>query len=160
MSLGIIVIYVIDVLLKFLRSYFLETAGKKTDIIASSIIFERVMDLRVSSLPRSVGSLANIVKEFESIRGFLASSTITLLIDLPFIFIFLGVITYIAGSIVVIPVLTIIVMLLYTYYARTKLVQSIKESYGAGSNKNGVLIESLSSIGTLKAIGVKKRTIS
>lgn len=153
LSLGIIVIYVIDVLLKFLRSYFLETAGKKTDIIASSIIFERVMDLRVSSLPRSVGSLANIVKEFESIRGFLASSTITLLIDLPFIFIFLGVITYIAGSIVVIPILTIIVMLIYTYYARTKLVQSIKESYGAGSNKNGVLIESLSSIETLKAIG-------
>lgn len=153
LSLGIIVIYVIDVLLKFLRSYFLETAGKKTDIIASSIIFERVMDLRVSSLPNSVGSLANIVKEFESIRGFLASSTITLLIDLPFIFIFLGVITYIAGSIVVIPILTIIAMLIYTYYARTKLVKSIKESYGAGSNKNGVLIESLSSIETLKAIG-------
>lgn len=153
LSLGIIVIYVVDVLLKFLRSYFLETAGKKTDIIASSIIFERVMDLRVSSLPRSVGSLANILKEFESIRGFLASSTIVLLIDLPFIFIFLAVIFYIAGSIVVIPILTIIVMLIYTYYARTKLVKSIKESYGAGSNKNGVLIESLSSIETLKAIG-------
>lgn len=153
LSLGIIVIYVVDVLLKFLRSYFLETAGKKTDIIASSIIFERVMDLRVSSLPRSVGSLANILKEFESIRGFLASSTIALLIDLPFIFIFLAVIFYIAGSIVVIPILVIIIMLAYTYYARTKLVKSIKESYGAGSNKNGILIESLSSIETLKAIG-------
>ena len=153
LSLGIIVIYVIDVLLKFLRSYFLETAGKKTDIIASSIIFERVMDLRVSSLPRSVGSLANIIKEFESIRGFLASSTIALLIDLPFIFIFLGVIFYLAGSLVIIPILTIIIMLIYTYYARTKLVRSIKESYGSGSNKNGVLIESLSSIETLKAIG-------
>jgi ATP-binding cassette subfamily C protein LapB len=153
LSLGIIVIYVVDVLLKFLRSYFLEIAGKKTDIIASSIIFERVMDLRVSSLPRSVGSLANIIKEFESIRGFLASSTIALLIDLPFIFIFLGVIFYLAGSLVVIPILTIVAMLIYTYCARTKLIKSIKESYGSGSNKNGVLIESLSSIETLKAIG-------
>lgn len=153
LSLGVIVIYLIDILLKFLRSYFLETAGKKTDIIASSIIFERVMDLRVSSLPGSVGSLANILKEFESIRSFLTSSTITLLIDLPFIVIFLGVISYLAGAIVFIPIFTIIVILLYTYYARQKLVQSIKESYGAGSNKNGVLIESLSSIETLKAIG-------
>lgn len=153
LSLGVIVIYIVDVLLKFIRSYFLETAGKKTDIIASSIIFERVMDLRVSSLPRSVGSLANILKEFESIRGFLTSSTITLLIDLPFICIFLGVIFYIAGNLVVIPILTIIVMLLYTYYARQQLVKSVKESYGAGSNKNGILIESLSSIETLKAIG-------
>ena len=153
LSLGVIVIYLIDILLKFLRSYFLETAGKKTDIIASSIIFERVMDLRVSSLPGSVGSLANILKEFESIRSFLTSSTITLLIDLPFIVIFLGVISYLAGAIVFIPIFTIIVILLYTYYARQKLVQSIKESYGVGSNKNGVLIESLSSIETLKAIG-------
>jgi ATP-binding cassette subfamily C protein LapB len=153
LSLGIIVIYIIDILLKFLRSYFLETAGKKTDIIASSIIFERVMDLRISSLPSSVGSLANILKEFESIRSFLTSSTITLLIDLPFIVIFLCAMYYIAGSIVIIPIITIIAILIYTYFARRKLAKSIKESYGAGSNKNGVLIESLSSIETLKSIG-------
>lgn len=153
LSLGVIVVYSIDVFLKFLRSYFLETAGKKTDIIASSIIFERVMDLRVSALPRSVGSLANIIKEFESIRSFLTSSTITLLIDLPFIVLFLGVIFYLAGAIVIIPIFTIIAILIYTYYARIKLVKSVNESYGAGSNKNGVLIESLSSIETLKAIG-------
>ncbi len=153
LSIGVIFIYFVDIFLKFLRSYFLETAGKKTDIIASSIIFERVLDLRMSSLPGSVGSLANILKEFESIRGFLTSSTISILIDLPFIGIFLMTIYYIAGAIVLVPIGTIIIIVLYTYYAKTKLTQSIKESYGAGSMKNGVLIESLSSIETLKALG-------
>ncbi|WP_034765101.1 type I secretion system permease/ATPase [Chrysiogenes arsenatis] len=153
LSIGIGVVYVVDVLLKFLRSYFLETAGKKTDIIASSIIFERILDLRMSSLPNSIGSLANIVKEFESIRSFLTSSTVTLLIDLPFVVIFLWVIYYIGGSVVLVPITVIILILLYTHYARGKLNESIKESYGAGSAKNGVLIESLSSIETLKALG-------
>jgi ATP-binding cassette subfamily C protein LapB len=149
----VVFIYGIDIALKFLRSYFLETAAKKTDIIASSIIFEKVLDLKMSSVPNSVGSLANILKEFESIRGFLTSSTIALLIDVPFIFIFLLAIYFIGGALVMVPISIIIIILIYTYYSKIKLANSIKESYDAGSNKNGVLIESLSSIETIKSLG-------
>lgn len=153
LAVGVLVIYVIDIALKFLRSYFLETAAKKTDIIASSIIFEKVLDLKMSSVPNSVGSLANVLKEFESIRGFLTSSTIALLIDIPFIFIFLIAIYFIGGALVMVPICIILIILVYTYYAKLKLANSIKESYDAGSNKNAVLIESLSSIETIKSLG-------
>lgn len=153
LAIGVVFIYIIDIVLKFLRSYFLETAAKKTDIIASSIIFEKVLDLKMSSVPNSVGSLANILKEFESIRGFLTSSTIALLIDIPFIFIFLITIYFIGGALVMVPISIIIMILIYTYYAKLKLSDSIKQSYDAGSNKNGVLIESLSSIETIKSLG-------
>lgn len=153
LAIGIVVIYGIDIVLKFLRSYFLETAAKKTDIIASSIIFEKVLDLKMSSVPNSVGSLANILKEFESIRGFLTSSTIALLIDVPFIFIFLFAIYLIGGSLVIVTISIIVIILIYTYYAKIKLASSVKDSYNAATNKNGVLIESLSSIETLKSLG-------
>ena len=153
LSFGVVFIYGIDILLKFLRSYFLETAAQKTDIIASSIIFEKVLDLKMSSIPNSVGSLANILKEFESIRGFLTSSTISLLIDIPFIFIFLGAIYIIGGVIVVVPIALIVGILIYTYYAKIKLSNAVQESYDAGSSKNAVLIESLSSIETIKSLG-------
>ncbi|MEA1914551.1 MAG: type I secretion system permease/ATPase [Campylobacterota bacterium] len=153
LAIGVVVIYMIDILLKFLRSYFLETAAKKTDVIASSIIFEKVLDLKMSSVPNSVGSLANILKEFESIRGFLTSSTVSLLIDIPFIFIFLFAIYLIGGELVLVPLAIIVIILIYTYYAKIKLANSIKESYDAGSSKNAVLIESLSSIETIKSLG-------
>ncbi|AYJ80518.1 type I secretion system permease/ATPase [Aliarcobacter cryaerophilus ATCC 43158] len=153
LSIGVLIVYGIDVVLKFLRTYFLETAGKKTDIIASSLIFERVLDLKMSSMPSSVGSMANILKEFESIRSFITSSTISLLIDLPFIIIFLITIYYIGGVLVVVPIIIIIFIVFYTLYAKEKLQNSIKQSYEAASMKNGVLIESLSSIETLKSLG-------
>ena len=153
LALGVIVVYGIDVALKFLRTFFLETAGKKTDIIASSLIFEKVLDLKMSSMPTSVGSMANILKEFESIRSFITASTISLLIDLPFIFIFLLGIYYIGGVLVIVPVVIIMFILIYTYFAKAKLQESIKQSYDASSMKNGVLIESLSSIETLKSLG-------
>ena len=153
LSIGVLIVYGIDVVLKFLRTYFLETAGKKTDIIASSLIFERVLDLKMSSMPSSVGSMANILKEFESIRSFITSSTISLLIDLPFIILFLITIYYIGGVLVVVPVVIIIFIVFYTLYAKEKLQNSNKQSYEASSMKNGVLIESLSSIETLKSLG-------
>ncbi len=138
LSIGVLIVYGIDVVLKFLRTYFLETAGKKTDIIASSLIFERVLDLKMSSMPSSVGSMANILKEFESIRSFITSSTISLLIDLPFIILFLITIYYIGGVLVVVPVVIIIFIVFYTLYAKEKLQNSIKQSYEASSMKNGV----------------------
>ena len=153
LSIGVLIVYGIDVVLKFLRTYFLETAGKKTDIIASSLIFERVLDLKMSSMPSSVGSMANILKEFESIRSFITSSTISLLIDLPFIILFLITIYYIGGVLVVVPIVIILFIIFYTIYAKEKLQNSIKQSYEAASMKNGVLIESLSSIETLKSLG-------
>jgi ATP-binding cassette subfamily C protein LapB len=97
--------------------------------------------------------MANILKEFESIRSFITASTISLLIDLPFVIIFLLAIYYIGGPLVVVPVVIILFILIYTFYAKDRLQKSIKDSYDAASLKNGVLIESLSSVETLKSLG-------
>ena len=151
-AFGVIVVYMVDLGLRFVRTYLLEVAGKKADIIMSSIIFEKVMDLKISSIPKPVGSFANVLKEFESIRSFMASSTIAILIDLPFVFIFLFTIFYIAGTLVWVPVISIIVILIYTYSVKDKMLDSVKETAGASSLKNGVLIESISNLETLKSM--------
>ena len=151
-AIGVIVIYAVDLGLRFTRTYLLEIAGKKADIIMSSIIFEKVMDLKISSIPKPIGSFANVLKEFESIRGFLTSSTIALVIDLPFVIIFLVVIYYIAGSLVFIPIASIIAILVYTFAIKDKMYRSVQETYAAAALKNGVLIESLSTIETLKSL--------
>jgi ATP-binding cassette subfamily C protein LapB len=67
-------------------------AGKKSDIIMSSIIFEKVLDLQLHAHPKSVGSFANNLKSFDSIRGFLTNATLSVLIDFPFAILFLAVI--------------------------------------------------------------------
>jgi len=153
LSIGVLAIYAIDLTLKFIRSYLLEVAGKKSDIIMSSIIFEKVMDLKMSAMPKSIGSFANVLKEFESIRNFMTSSTITILIDMPFVIIFLVVIYNISGAAVLIPLVTMFAIVIYTTTLRSRIQSSIRNTYKANSSKNGVLIESLSSIETLKTMG-------
>jgi len=153
LALGVSVIYIFDMVIKLVRTNFLEIAAKKSDIIMSSILFEKTMDLRMKATPDSVGSYANKLTEFESIRSFLTSSTLSLLIDLPFVFIFLLTVYYVAGPVVIIPVITIIIILAYTFSMRKTLQESIESTYKASTQKNSMLIETLSSLETIKYMG-------
>ena len=153
LAIGILVIYVLDMVLKLLRTYLLETAGKKSDIIISSILFEKVMNLKMAARPKSVGSFANNLKEFESIRNFLTSSTIATLIDLPFALLFLAVAYYIGGLIILVPLGVIAVIIFYSWIVKEPLRRSIESTYEASAHKNGVLIESLMNLETIKVLG-------
>lgn len=152
-AIGVFIVYAIDLFAKFTRTYLLETAAKKSDIIMSSIIFEKVLSLKLSNFPVSVGSFANHIKDFDHIKNFLTNATIAAIIDLPFTIIFLATIAYIGGSIVIFPIITIIVILLYTMYIRKPLKESIEQTQEASAKKNGILIETLQNIETLKSLG-------
>lgn len=158
LAIGVIVVYLFDLGLKFTRAYFLEVAGKKSDIIISSILFERVMDLKFASRSHCVGSFASNLKEFDSIRSFFTASTVAAIIDLPFTLIFLGVIHLIAGWIVIVPLVAILIILLYTWSVKEPMARSIASTYEAAAEKNGVLIESLTALETIKTMGASGHT--
>jgi ATP-binding cassette subfamily C protein LapB len=157
-TIGVVAVYLLDSFLKFTRAYFLELAAKRSDIIMSSIIFEKVLDLTMASHPKSVGSFASNLKDFESIRSFITNSTISILIDLPFAFIFLIVIYYIGGNIVFIPLFTMFLIFMYAMIIRKPLQKSIESSYEAAAKKNGILIEALQNIETVKTMGMAGKT--
>jgi len=148
---GVLIVYLLDAFLKYFRSRMLEIAAKKSDVIMSSIIFERVMDMHMSQIPRSVGSFASNLKEFDSIRGFLTNATLAMVIDLPFAVIFLIVIWYIGGIIVLVPLTIMLLILAYALFIRKPLQKSIESTYEAAARKNGILIEALNNIETIKA---------
>ena len=149
-AVGVTVVYVLDAVLKYFRSRMLEIAAKKSDVIMSSVIFEKIMDMQMTHVPRSVGSFASNIKEFDSIRGFLANATLSVVIDLPFSILFLLVIWYMGGPIVVIPIVMMLLILLYALFIRKPLQRSIESTYEAAARKNGILIEALNNLEAIK----------
>ncbi len=156
-TVGIVFVYILDFFLKITRGYLLELAGKKSDIIMSSIIFEKVLDLKMAEYPPSVGSFANNMKDFESVRSFFTTATMTALIDLPFAIIFLAVIYYIGGNLVLVPMLTMLLILIYALVIRKPLQESIESSHEASAKKNGILIETLQNIETVKSMRMNSK---
>ncbi len=157
-AIGVIIIYLIDTFLKFTRTFLLESAAKKSDIIMSSIIFEKVLDLKMAHHPPSVGSFASKLKDFDSIRGFLTNATMATVIDLPFTIIFLLVIWYIGGAVVLVPITTMILILGYAFLIKNPLQKSIESTHEASAKKNSILIETLNNIETLKTLGTLNQT--
>jgi len=151
---GIVVIYLFDITLKFLRSYFLENAAKKSDVIMSSIIYEHVLNLKLASKPTSVGSFASNIKDFDSIRGFFTASSIAAMIDLPFSIIFLFIIYILGGSLVTIPIIAALIIIIYSMIVEKPMRHSVQSTYEASAYKNSVLIESLTALETIKALGI------
>lgn len=153
-ALGVTTVYILDAFLKFFRTRMLEVAAKKSDVVMSSIVFEKVLDLKITMHPKSVGSFASNIRDFDAVRSFLTNASMSLLIDLPFAVLFLMVIYYIGGKIVFVPILMMTLILLYALIIRKPLERSIESTHEASARKNGILVESLNNIETIKTQGL------
>lgn len=85
LAIGITVAFLFDLLLKTLRSRCLDIAGKKTDMIVSASLFERITGMAIKARPARMGSFAQNIHEIQSLRDFLSSLTMATLIDMPFV---------------------------------------------------------------------------
>ncbi len=149
---GVFLVYIFDFIIRMLRGYFVDIAGKKSDILISANIFERVMGMKLVNRPVSIGAFASNLKDFESIRDFITSATILSVIDLPFVIIFLLVIAYVGSALVFVPIIAIILIVLYGFLIQPILRLSIEKTFKASSQKNATLIEGLNGIETIKTL--------
>ncbi len=157
LAIGVFVVYLFDLLLKSLRSYFVELAAKRTDVILSAQMFERVLNLKLQNRPVSVGAFSNRLHEFDSIRSFITSSTILTLVDLPFIVLFLFFVALLGGWLVTVPIVVIPVAIIYGMAIQKRLRPAIENVMRGGARKNATLIESLVGVETIKAHGAESR---
>lgn len=151
LAIGICTIYGFDLILKYLRTQLLEVAAKKSDVILSSILFEQSLNLKMKDKPRTVGSFANNLREFDGIRSFFTSGAAVAFIELPFVFIFLLVIYYISSIIVIVPLVTIALILAYSLIMRKPIQKLADSMHESSARKSGILIEALSNLETIKA---------
>ncbi|MGR8939967.1 MAG: type I secretion system permease/ATPase [Gammaproteobacteria bacterium] len=155
LAIGVGIVFTFDFILKALRGYFIDTAGKRSDIILSATIFEKVMGIRMEAKPVSVGTFANNLQEFESFRDFLTSATLTALIDLPFLFLFIAIIAVIGGPLALIPLLILPVAILGALSVQRPLKRTIAELFKFSAQKSATLIEAVSSLEMLKSTGAE-----
>ena len=150
MALGVLLIIGMDFAVRLLRGHFIDLAGARIDVQLSSTIMERVLGMRMEGKPASVGSFASNLRAFESVRDFIASATVSALIDLPFALIFILVIIWISWPLALIPLIALVIGLIYAHVVQHKMHELAETSYRAAAMRNGALIESLTALETIK----------
>lgn len=153
LTIGLAIIIVFDFMIKGLRAYFVDVAGSRIDQRVGREIFAKILAMRLDQRRGSIGGLSGIVREVDTIRDFMASATITALIDVPFIFLTLLVIALIGGSVVWVPIVLIPVVLLIGLALQPALRAQSSQLLGNSLSKHAVLVEAIGSLETVKVAG-------
>jgi ATP-binding cassette subfamily C protein LapB len=155
LAIGAGVAYIFDFILKQLRGYLIDVAGKKIDIEVSSKLFAKVIGIPLEKRSPSIGGMAKQLSEFDSVREFLSSATISALVDLPFALLFMLCIWLVAGDLVLFPLIASVLIITYTLLNQKKLRIAIEESNKFSSLRHGHLIECLGALESIKANGAE-----
>jgi ATP-binding cassette subfamily C protein LapB len=155
LAASLLLVLGLDYVLRLLRGHFVDLASARIDIKLSAQIMERVLGMRLADRPASVGSFAATLRSFESIRDFMASATVTALIDLPFALLFTLVILWISWPLVFFPILGGIAIIVYSYVVQHKMHDLSDQSFRATALRNAALVESLTALETIKTQGAE-----
>ncbi|MFZ4690643.1 MAG: type I secretion system permease/ATPase [Polymorphobacter sp.] len=151
LSIGIGIIMVFDFVLRMLRGYFIDVAGREVDAKLGASVFKTLISMRLANKQGSSGAFAGLLREFETLREFFASATIVALVDVPFVLLFLVVIWAIAGPVVLVPLLMIPLVIGSAMVVQPGLDRMAGSVLGLGFSKQGVMVETIGGLETVKA---------
>ena len=155
LAIGVMLVQASDLAMRLLRSHFVDEASARIDVQISATLMERVLGMKLENRPQSVGSFAANLRGFEQVRDFIASSTVTALIDLPFALLFVFVIAWISLWLVIPVVLVFSIILVAGYVLQHRLHELSQSTYQASAQRNATLVESLTGIETIKSQGAE-----
>lgn len=155
LAIGVTLVLASDLFIRLLRSHFVDEASARIDVQISATLMERVLGMRLENRPQSVGSFAANLRGFEQVRDFIASSTVTALIDLPFALLFVGVMAWISPWLVLPVIIVFGIVLVSGYVFQHRLHELSQSYYQAAAQRNATLIESLTGIETIKSQGAE-----
>jgi ATP-binding cassette subfamily C protein LapB len=154
LSIGVFIAIFLEMILKLSRSTILDHASKNMDVAYSHDIFNRFLKIRSDALPKSVGTLSGQLQSYSTVRAFISSAALYLIVDFPFSMIFLAVIIMVAGwSMGMIAFGFLIISILTGVIFRKKIENLSKTSSMASHKKLGILVETVENAENIKASG-------
>jgi ATP-binding cassette subfamily C protein LapB len=153
LTMGMALIIIFDYILKMLKSYFIDYAGEFVDKRIGNSIFDRLLQAPTTVVTGPVGATANTFKEFDQVIDFFTSATLSLIVDIPFIFLFIFVIYLISGPLAVIPLVAVPFVLLIGIAIQPFLARVSNEIGSHGQEKQSILVETISGIESVKVLG-------
>jgi ATP-binding cassette subfamily C protein LapB len=157
LGIGALMVFVFDFIMRNLRSYFIDLAGRRIDVIAGRKIYDQLLNMKLADRPTSSGSFANMLRDFDSVRDFITSATLTAVIDLPFTFLFLFVIWVLGGPVAFVLATLIVIVFIMGAILQIPLKSLVRKSTKSAEAKHGLLIESIHGLETIKAVGADGR---
>jgi ATP-binding cassette, subfamily C, bacterial LapB len=153
LTVGVLIALGFDFVIKTLRAQFVDKAGKRADSRMSRLIFDKLLNMKLDGRRQKAGAMASIVREFDTLREFFTSATLIAVVDLPFIFFFIWVISLIAGPLALVPLIAVPLVIASGLIIQPFLARIAEGAIQSNMSKQGVLVETLNGLETVQATG-------
>jgi len=154
--IGLVVVLIIDVFLRTARSYLSGWVGAKYEHEMSCNAVEKLLRADLQALEKvSPGVHLDRMSSIDAVRDFYSSQAGLALVDLPFVLLFLGLLGYIGGALLVIPVILLIILGIVAFILGVRLKDTLKNDTLWEDRRYSFIIEALSGIHSIKSMAME-----
>ncbi len=141
LAIGAFVAITFEVLLKIARGRLVDDMGRQVEINLSAELAARLQGMRMNERQMGPAALGSLMRDFSSVREFFTATAMGSLADMPFVFVFLGLIYLIAGQVVWVPVAALVLIILISLLTRRTLSRISEDMQGTNSAQSRILNE-------------------
>jgi ATP-binding cassette, subfamily B, bacterial HlyB/CyaB len=156
LAIGLLVVSVFEVVLGGLRAYLFSHTASRVDVELGAKLYQHLQGLPIAFfLARPVGTIVARVRELESLRNFITSTTLTVAIDLVFTIVFLIVMFLYSPTLFWVVAATVPAYVALSVVVTPILRRRLNEKFQRGAENQAFLVESVSAAETVKAMAIE-----
>jgi ATP-binding cassette subfamily C protein LapB len=154
---GVMLALVIEFVVRKLRATIIDLLGKRSDLRISDQVMGHALRVQNAARPKSTGTFISQLREVESVREMLTSTTIAALSDMPYFLMFLLVFWMIGGSLVLIPLAGLLLMIIPGLLMQRRLKNYASLGMRESSLRSAMLVEAVQGIEDIKILQAEDR---
>lgn len=159
--IGLVTVSVFEVVMGGLRTYVFSHTANRIDVELGAKLFRHLLSLPIAYFQsRRTGETVARIRELDSIRDFITSSALTLVMDLLFTVVFLAIMWFYSPWLTVIVLISLPCYALIAVFVTPVLRARVEEKFRRGAESQSFLVESVSGIETLKSMSVQPQAQS
>lgn len=154
--IGLVGMGLFEAILHALRTYLFAHTTNRIDVELGARLFRHLIALPIAYFQaRRVGDSIARVRELENIRQFITGSALTLVMDLLFTFVFLGVMFYYSSLLTLVAIAAVPFYVVISAGLTPVFRRRLNEKFRRSAENQAFLVESVTGIETLKAMAVE-----
>ena len=154
---GVMIAIVFEFIMRMLRVHISDVVGKRADLRISERVFAHALRIKNGARSKSTGSFIAQIRELESVRELITSTTIAALSDLPFFLLFVFILWMIGGPLVLVVLLAVPLLLIPGLLVQRPLGKLSSEGMRESAIRNATLVEAVQGIEDIKLMRAEQR---
>ena len=152
-GVGLFMFMVFSAVMTWARQYLVLHTGNRIDAVLGHKVFKHLFELPMRYFEhRATGTLVARMQGVETIRQFISGAAVTLILDLPFLFIFLGVMFYYSWELTSVVLVTLTLISILSLSITPTLRKRLNDQFQLGARNQAFLIEYVGGMETVKSL--------